>query len=140
MENTNKKFSAVIKEALSYENVLGSFIGAIGYGFGYSIPDKLGMHPIICLVLCMLLGSLFDDLADFIFEKKHLINTRKRKITFAAIIYTGYLIAWLIAYVALDYDLDNDFLIDVALVLLFQVISYVLVRIKRYIKSKIDRK
>lgn len=140
MENTNKKFSTVIKEALSYENILGSFVGAIGYGFGYSIPDKLGMHPIICLVLCMLLGSLFDDLAGFIFEKKHLINTRKRKITFAAIIYTGYLIAWLIAYVALDYDIDNDFLLDVSLVLVFQVVSYILARIKRLLKRNINRK
>lgn len=134
MENKNKKFSTVIKEALSYENILSSFIGAIGYGVGYSLPYKLHVNEIICLVLCMVLGSLFDNLADYIFEKKHLINTRKRKITFAAIIYTGYLIAWLIVYLALDYDIDNDFLLDVALILVFQVISYILVRIKRLLK------
>lgn len=127
-----KKF---LKSIFNYHTILSTYIGAIGYGIGYGIPLKYNLHPIICLICCLLLGSLFDRIAEIILSKD-IFNSKRNKIVIALSIYVAYLVAWFLAYMLLDYDIDEEFLLSMAMIIFFQIISLIVRKIKKYFKSK----
>ena len=131
-----KKF---LKSIFNYKTILSSYIGAIGYGIGYNLPLKYDLHPIICIICCLVLGSLFDWLGNVILSKENL-KTRKNKIILAFVIYGTYLLAWVIADYLFDYDLDIDFLMSIYIIIFFQIISIIINKAKDYYKRKNNEK
>lgn len=127
-----KKF---IKTLLDYKVIFSIMIGAIGYGVGYNLPLSYGFHPIVCLVCCLVLGTMFDRIADKILSNNKLTDTRNKKIILAIFIYLIYIIAWLILDYSIDYDLDIELFTSILLYFLFQVISFVVRGIKTKLKE-----
>lgn len=125
----------LIKSVLNFETILSCFIGAIGYGVGYNLPKKLGVGSAMCLVYCLILGTVFDLVASKILSTNFFKQSRKNKIIVASWVYASYLIAWMVVYKTLNYDLDNDFLFSLAFVLIVQFVLLVLNMIKNKIKT-----
>lgn len=123
----------ILKSLFNYETILSSFIGAIGYGIGYNLPLRFNMHPIICIISCLILGTIFDNIAEYLLSRKIFTIKRNRNI-FAIIVYFSYLLAWILVDYFLDYDLDIDFLMNIWTILIFQIISLVICKVKKMFK------
>lgn len=125
-----KKTSETI---LDLDTTLSCFVGAIGYGVGYNLPSKFNQSPIVCIICCLVLGTIFDFIGNKIVSSKFYNKSKKNKSTTALLIYIGYLLAWIIVDYTLDYDLDYDFFNNIGLVIIIQMI---LVFIKKIRKKK----
>lgn len=124
-----------LKSVFNYETILSSFIGAIGYGIGYNLPARLNFGPYTCIAICMVFGTVFDCIAEDILSKKEMQQT-KNKLILAAVVYILYLFAWLLVDYFLDYDLDFDFLSNIEMLLVFQVTSLLINKIKEYFNRR----
>ncbi|MDO5440494.1 MAG: hypothetical protein Q4F12_03030 [Erysipelotrichaceae bacterium] len=120
----------IIKETLNFETIITCYIGAVGYGVGYNLPNNFNLHPIICLICCLLFGTVFDNLAKKIVSSKYYKESKSNKVCVAVIVYIGYLIAWAIVDYAIDYDLDYDFLTNVVFIVAIQVVLLIIRMIK----------
>lgn len=130
----------ILKSIFNLKTILCCYIGAIGYGVGYNLPNKLNYHPIICLICCLILGTLFDTIANKLLSTKFFNESKKNKIITAVIVYAGYLIAWWIVDKTLNYDLDYDFMTSLYMIIGIQVILLIIKAIKNGIKSKKESK
>lgn len=125
-----------LKSVFNLKTILSCYIGAIGYGVGYNLPKQYGLHPIICIITCLLLGTLFDAIAKKILSTSYFNGSLQNKITVASLIYIGYIVAWIIVNDLLGYDLDNDFLVNLGIIVTIQLILLLINSIKNYFKSK----
>lgn len=72
-----------MKKVVTADSLMVSFIAAMGYGFGYTVPSAFGLHPAICLAL----GSVLDMIANkIIFSAYVQKSTKRRYISFACIV------------------------------------------------------
>ena len=125
-----KKF---INKVLNYEEIMTSFIGAIGYGVGFIVPKFNDLPTIVCIICSFILGTVFDNIAAKILGTKSLIDTKKKKTTLVISVYFIYLLIWIIVDVLYDYDLDYDVLPDIEFTVLFQIVAFIV----NYIKKKL---
>lgn len=130
----------ILKSVFNYNTILSIMIGAIGYGVGYNLPLKFNFHPIICIICCIALGGIFDNIAKKVLSIENLTNTTKKKIFLAILVYIVYFIAWVIVDYALDYDLDYDFFPSITIYLIYQVIAFIVLTIKNKIAHKGEKK
>ena len=131
----------MIKEIFSLKVILKCYIGAVGYGVGYYLPAKLGYGPMVCLGTCMLLGSLFDVLSNEIVTSKFYELSKKNKAIVVALVYIGYLIAWFIVNYTLHIDLDETFFINLAFVVIIQIVLLIKNLLFKVLDNKkIDKK
>ena len=84
----------------------------------------------------MAVGLPFDYLAEKLLSNKKFTGTLKRKRAFAFVVYVTYFIAWSLVNKYLLYDLDDDFFINILLILVFQTVAFIIYHIKRYIRKK----
>ena len=75
-----------MKKIFTVDSIMVSFIAAMGYGFGYTVPSAFGLHPVICLAICLALGSVLDMIANKIIFCAYVQKSAKRRyISFACI-------------------------------------------------------
>lgn len=126
----------IIKSVLNLKTILSSYIGAVGYGIGYNLPNKFNCHPITCLICCFLLGTIFDKLAEKLVSSNYFEKSKKNKIIIATFIYALYLVAWAIVDKTLNYDLDYDFLFNIEVIIVIQIVLLVINIIKNIFRYK----
>lgn len=72
-----------MKKVVTLDAIMVSFIAAMGYGFGYTVPSAFGWHPIVCFVICLALGSVLDAAANkIIFSSAVQKTTGRRHLAF----------------------------------------------------------
>lgn len=129
-----------IKSVFNLKSILTCFIGAIGYGVGYNLPNELNWNPIACIICCLALGTVFDLIGKKILNNKFFNSSTKNKVIVAAIVYIGYLIAWIIVKEVLNHDLDYDFLYYLGFLIVIQIVLLIVNAIKHYFKDKKEGK
>ena len=120
----------MFKKLFSYDTIFSSYTTAIGYGLGYIIPENLGCNMFVCIIVCLIVGATFDKLWK-ILSNIELFKDKRGKIMLASIIYVTYLSAWAFAYFMFDYDLDNDFFINLIYFAIVCIISFVVEQFKK---------
>ena len=118
------------------ETILDCFISAIGYGVGYSLPNKLGYPPIVCIISCLALGTVFDIISEKILTSKYFVSSKRNMIAFTIGIYVTYFVVCLIVLNTLDYDLDDELLLNIGLLVIFEMLSFAIKYIKELFKQK----
>ena len=127
-----------MRKFITIDSIAVAFIGAIGYGVGYNLPNKFNVHPIISIICCLVLGTSFDFLAEKILSCSFFEKSRKNKIITAIYVYIGYLISWIIVDKTLNYDLDIDFLTNIEMIMVIQVVLLIIKSLKKSIKNRIN--
>lgn len=130
----------ILKSVFNFETILTCYISAVGYGVGFNLPKKLNLHPIICIVCCLVLGSIFDLFAKKILSTKYFRGSFQNKVTTATCVYFGYILAWLIVNHVLEYDIDTDFLVSITLIIIIQIVLLIIKFFKEYFKEKRNNK
>ncbi len=116
-----------MKKVVTLDAVMVSFIAAMGYGFGYTVPSAFGWHPLLCLVVCLALGSVLDSLANrIVFSSAVQKTTGRRYLVFLAIalvFLAGYaVLARFFAY-SLWNDVGSELTFSVVLPVVFFFLS-----------------
>ena len=125
-----------IKQIFTLNTLLISYICAIGYGIGYAIPEYLGYSPIICLIPCMIVGTIFYVIGMKVLTSNFFNASKKRKILFTVTFYLIYCIIAFSSVKFLGHDIDDDFLINLFFIIGFQILSFFV----QYIKGVINLK
>lgn len=126
----------ILSSVFNYTTILSSYIGAIGYGIGYAYPNLYGVNPIICVLISLIPGFIFDTIAEKSLSYKGFTGTKTRRTVFAIIVYSVYLYAWYLVNKYLIYDLDDDFICNILLILIFQTVSFIMYYVRRCIKRR----
>lgn len=129
-----------MKKLITIDAIMSAFVGAIGYGVGYMIPEILGFHDIICYISCFALGEVGDQIIDKIIYTKEVQSSPARKYkTFAGLI-AIFLIAFIIVKITLGQSLMGEVSESIQEAIFVPVagffISYITRHIKRYRLSK----
>lgn len=75
-----------MKKVFTPDDIMVSLISAMGYGFGYAIPEALGLHTVLCFGLCFAVGMALEEVADkIIFNRKVQQNKTRRYLVFGCI-------------------------------------------------------
>lgn len=53
-----------MKKLFTIDSVAVAFFSAIGYGFGYALPTKIGLGTIPSIAICIVIGTLFDNIGN----------------------------------------------------------------------------
>lgn len=125
------------KKYINFEEILVCFISSVGYGFGYQIPDTLGAPVIVSLIICFVVGYLFDELARKIIDSNPFFDTTTRKIKLAIFSYLFYLAFWFIDYYLLGNDLDYDLFISLLILFIIPILGIIVTLIKQLIKKNL---
>lgn len=125
-----------LKKIFTLNNILCCFISAIGYGIGYAIPEYYGYGFIICLISCLIIGTIIYYVASIILSSKFFNEHKKRKYVFALIIYVIYFVVCYETLQITGHDMDYDFFLNLGFLIVFQILSFVI----RYIRAKISKK
>ena len=115
------------KKLFTIDDFMVAFISALGYGFGYSIPLRLGWPPLACIVVCFALGIALEEIISVIvFSKTVQQKTVNRIFTFVAILLV-FLIAEFVSLrllgTSLIEDLEEEFAWVVGLPILGLVVN-----------------
>lgn len=125
-----------MKKIVTLDSIMVSFISAMGYGFGYTIPSAFNLHPIICFLICMVLGTVCDNIANkIIFSKKVQQSNARRYIVFvcfALVFVLGYI--YMARFFA--YSLWNDVQTEMTFSVIIPIVFFFLSLIVEYIKRK----
>lgn len=68
-----------MKKVVTLDAVMVSFVSAIGYGVGMVVPGAYGVNSLICFVICMVLGTVLDKVANKIVFSGYVQESNKRR-------------------------------------------------------------
>lgn len=129
-----------MKKLFTIDSVAVAFFSAIGYGFGYAIPTKIGLGVIPSIVICFALGTLFDTLGNkILFDRAVQENPSRRYMVLAgmAIIFAAaYFAGKKFFEISLFNDVNSNLVFTVGLPVLGFVVSFV----KKFFKLQKIRK
>ena len=75
-----------MKKIVTLDSIMVSFVSAMGYGFGYVLPAAYGVHPILSLIICFVVGGIAAAAAEkIIFSSGVQSSKAKKHIIFAAV-------------------------------------------------------
>lgn len=123
MEN---KEGTLLKRILSYKNLLICIFSAIGYGFGWSVPIKLGLNMWLSLLICLIVGLPFYLLIEYLFSKDFIKENKNYKIVIGIGVIISYVISWYFIKYFLDFDNNQILLVNVVWVVLLEIVVFVL--------------
>ena len=102
-----------------------AFIPALGYGFGYLIPKRLGWPEIACIAACMAVGIALEEIVGRIAFSEAI----QKKPLHRVLIYTAFFIIFLVAHTVSVVQLDAsmlDYLGDqLAYVIGFPILGFI---------------
>lgn len=130
-----------MKSWFTVDAFIVAFIGAVGYGFGFSIPYAFGAPDWLCLVLCFAIGILIESVAEKIVYSKFTQgnNTRKTLVFLAFIAF--YIVCSLISRAFLGESLFENLKEEFGWVIAFVVVGFaVSFATLQYRRAKVRKK
>lgn len=98
-----------MKKVFTIDTIIASLMGAIGYGAGYVIPNQMGYNSVVSLVICLVAGTILDNLADKMVYNKFTQGSKgAKRMVFAGII-ALFLATGVLVYEFFSHSLWSDF-------------------------------
>lgn len=124
-----------MKKIVTLDSIMVSFISAMGYGFGFTVPNAYKINPIICVLICMALGTIMNKIATMVIFNSYVQKNNARRYIvfgcFALFFGLGYFfLAKFFAY-SLWNDVGTDLTFSVVIPIVFFIISIVISAVKQ---------
>ncbi len=97
-----------MKKVITLDAIIVSLMGAMGYGLGYQIPSAYGLHSLLCLAICMILGTVLEMSSDKIIFSKYVQQSNKRRYVSFAVVILIFLLGFWYLFHCFSYLLWND--------------------------------
>ena len=130
----------MFNQIVNFKTFFSCFISAIGYGLGFYIPCYFNADMWICIVICLIVGFIFDILGEKAVNIKIFEGKPYRELIVGLIIYAIYVTAWYLTKDLFNHDLDEDLYETFKWMFGLQFAGWAFNLIKRYIKTKIKLK
>lgn len=95
-----------MKKLFTIDDIMVAFIPALGYGFGYLIPKRLGWPEIACIAACMAVGIALEEIVGRIAFSEAI----QKKPLHRVLIYTAFFIIFLVAHTVSVVYMDTSML------------------------------
>ena len=125
-----------MKKLISVDSVFVAFASAIGYGFGYAIPELLGAGVLLSTIVCMTLGSLPGALAGKIVFSKYIQEKKSRRVLSFVVILAVFLIMLAAGLVFFNYNLLTELPADLGPEIVFPILGFLASCVVRYFRRK----
>ncbi|MCQ2913767.1 MAG: carboxylesterase family protein [Alphaproteobacteria bacterium] len=129
-----------MKHLFCYEDILICFIGALAYGFTYTIPTALGINIYLSVAICCLLGWQIENLMANFINSDFFKGSLLRKIFLTILIATVFITLNIVSIKSLDHNLIDD-VAEMAFYLFFiPLIGFLITITKHNLRAKKLRK
>lgn len=96
-----------MKKLFTIDDIMVAFIPALGYGFGYIIPKRLGWPELACIAACMVVGIALEEIVGKIAFSEAI----QKKPLHRILIYAAFFIIFLVAHTVSVVRLDASMLV-----------------------------
>ncbi|MDO5445570.1 MAG: carboxylesterase family protein [Eubacteriales bacterium] len=125
-----------MKKLISIDGIFVAFASAIGYGFGYFLPEMFGLGVIPSLIICLTLGSLPGMIAGKAVFSKYVQEKTSRRVIAFAVIVGIFLAMYLIGKKCFDYDLISELTAELGYEVVYPLLGFALSIAVRMLKIK----
>ncbi|MCR4676004.1 MAG: carboxylesterase family protein [Sphaerochaetaceae bacterium] len=126
-----------MKLVIRIEDVLVSLVAALGYGLGYGIAQSYGCSIILCLVACIIGGTIFRLIANALIKTKWAEKSKRSKATIILVIVFIFgaisIIIWKFLHHSIFGDLGSELILGTVGL---TVVSFVISLIRNGIKER----
>lgn len=106
-----------MKKVFTMDTVVASLFGAIGYGGTYFLATYYGLNMLLSTVICMVVGTVFDRIADKLIFNSTVQHSIGKKYA----VYGGIILIFMAAYYALAKVYAHSLFADLGLQLTFVI-------------------
>lgn len=125
----------LMRKIITFNDLLGGLMGAIGYGIGYAIPEMLGLHWILCLLICMAIGDQMDAFTQGLLKREDVrTNPQKRKMVIFGCLVV-FAVCGVFSELLLAHSLFEDVQDQVLWVIVLPIGSVLLSALKRNVQA-----
>ena len=130
-----------MKKWITVDSFAVSFISALAYGFGYSVPRSLGAPFLLCVIICLVFGFLASTFAEKLMYSRFTQKTLSRKILVIVAFAVAFVIGEVISEKSYDESLAGELGLEYGFAILVSLIAFVsnLVRYSRKVAKVKDR-
>ena len=121
---------------ITEETVILYVICAIVYGLGYAIPDALGCHPLVSLLICMVAGYFVYMASERFLFSPFVQEKNGRKYYLFVVIILIYMIAAVLSQILMGYSLMEELGGEMIYMLLFAVLGFVVTLLRNFLAKK----
>lgn len=125
-----------MKNMITEETVILYVICAIVYGLGYAIPDALGCHPLVSLLICMVAGYFVYMASERFLFSPFVQEKKGRKYYLFVVIILIYMIAAVLSQILMGYSLMEELGGEMIYMLLFAVLGFVVTMLRNFLAKK----
>lgn len=124
-----------MRKTITFDDLLGGLMGAVGYGLGYAIPEMLGLHWILCLLICMALGDQMDAFTQNLLKQEDVRTDpqKRKKVIFSCL--AIFLLCGVLSELLLAHSLLEDVQEQVLWVVVLPIGSVLLSALKRNVQA-----
>ena len=125
-----------MKKLITVNDIMAAVFSAVGYGLGWNIPNALGCHWVISLIICFACGMLFEAAGSALLAKKEVQSNPKLKILIGAGLILVYIMADILSNLVAGIGLGSSFLEEMFYVVGIPVVGFLFAVIKQKIKEQ----
>lgn len=125
-----------MKKIFTLDDVMVSFIAAIGYGFGYIIPETYGLNTVLCFILCFAVGMALEEIAEKIIFDSRVQQTRTRRYLVFSAIAVLFVVGYIIMEWSFAHSLWEELSEELVYSVVFPVVGFFFSMGKKALKKK----
>ena len=114
-----------MKKLFTIDDIMVAFIPALGYGFGYIVPKRLGWPELACIAACMVVGIALEEIVSRIAFSEAIQKRPLNRVLIYAAFFLIFLAAHAVSVVRMDTSM-LDYLGDqLAYVIGFPILGFI---------------
>lgn len=125
-----------MKKIITLDLIFVSLFSSIGYGLGFFIPSNMGVNYLFSLIICMVVGTIFDTFMNSILYSKYIQEKSYRRYTAFVVISLVFVLTWILSVKFLSHSLIGDVTIQYLFVFGIPVITFLISIIIECIKRR----
>lgn len=130
-----------MKKLITVDDIICSFLSAVAYGFGYSIPAFFKAPGWLCLIICTALGLLTEEISAKLIYNKYVQEKSSRRFLVSLLFILFFVICDIVSKNLLGESLVGNLEEEIITTVIFALIGFVIsLLIKCYKRIKIIKR
>ena len=124
-----------MQKILTIDSIFTALFSTIGYGLGYFFPIYNGLNIFLSLLICMIIGTVFDMIVNSIVFSKYIQEKNIRRYLCFLAITIIFVCVGLFVFKRYSHSIIDDAGLQFSFVIIIPLIAFVVSFIKQYLKK-----